>query len=57
MQLPATTFGKHSIASHYNRSLFERILMTGIKIEFLYTQYRMLPELRKFPSDEFYSGR
>lgn len=31
--------------------------MSGIKVEFLDTQYRMLPEIREFPSTEFYDGK
>ena len=56
-QLPATTFSVDAYQTLYNRSLFERIVTSGIKVEFLDTQYRMLPEIRQFPSDQFYNGR
>lgn len=56
-QLPATTFSGDAYQTQYNRSLFERIVASGIKVEFLDTQYRMLPEIRQFPSDQFYDGK
>lgn len=35
----------------------QRFLDSGIPIEFLNEQYRMLPEIREFPSNEFYGGK
>lgn len=56
-QLPATTFSPNAELTKYNRSLFERILDNNLEPFFLDTQYRMLPNIRKFPSDTFYAGR
>lgn len=56
-QLPATTFGNTSQMTLYSRSLFERIAESGTRVNFLTTQYRMLPEIRLFPSKTFYRGR
>ena len=37
--------------------MFERFLQCGVKNYMLDIQYRMHPGIRKFPSDQFYSGK
>ncbi|CAK56076.1 unnamed protein product (macronuclear) [Paramecium tetraurelia] len=56
-QLPATTFSSVSQITHYNRSLFERILDNDFKPFFLDMQYRMHPQIREFPSLNFYDNK
>ena len=56
-QLPATTFSPDANHTLYNRSLFERFLDNGHKPYFLNIQYRMEPEIRKFPSKYFYDDK
>lgn len=56
MQLPATTFSEAALKANYNRSLFERLMAVGTPVHLLNEQYRMLPELCRFPSAEFYHG-
>jgi superfamily I DNA and/or RNA helicase len=59
-QLSATIFSKLLSQKGYDRSLFERLDKTravhGIGSVMLDTQYRMLPDISKFPSQKFYSG-
>lgn len=43
--------------SGLNVSLFERLEKANHKVFMLNVQYRMHPEIRKFPSDYFYHGR
>ncbi|KAL4475502.1 hypothetical protein ABPG72_013326 [Tetrahymena utriculariae] len=56
-QLPATTFQPESNITKYNRSLFERIIDNKIKPYFLDQQYRMHPNIREFPSIQFYDNK
>ena len=56
-QLPATTFSPDSNITLYNRSLFERMIDGGLKPYFLDIQYRMVSQIRKFPSKMFYDNR
>lgn len=61
MQLPATTFvpnitDKYGIKNNYNISLFERFIKNGFKYGILTEQFRMLKEIREFPSLYFYNG-
>ena len=49
-QLPPTVMSKNANKTKFNRSLFERFIDLGYKPYLLDTQYRMLPELREFPS-------
>nr|XP_011462622.1 PREDICTED: probable helicase MAGATAMA 3 isoform X2 [Fragaria vesca subsp. vesca] len=55
VQLPATV--KSSIAEKfgYGRSMFERFQRAGYPVTMLKMQYRMHPEIRSFPSEEFYA--
>jgi len=55
-QLPATTFSDTAVKANYNRSLFERLMVSGVPVHMLNEQYRMLPDLCRFPSTEFYAG-
>lgn len=59
-QLSATIFSKSLSRKGYDKSLFERLDKTrgkyGIGSVMLDTQYRMLPEISKFPSRKFYFG-
>lgn len=56
-QLPATTFSQYSNHNLYSRSLFERLMDGGCKVEMLTIQYRMVSEICTFPSSEFYYNR
>ncbi|KAI3882740.1 hypothetical protein MKW92_002989 [Papaver armeniacum] len=40
----------------YGMSLFSRFQEAGYPVQMLKTQYRMHPQIREFPSEEFYSG-
>eukprot|EP01071_Lankesteria_metandrocarpae_P002051 Lankesteria_metandrocarpae@DN2040_c0_g1_i1.p1 len=55
-QLPATVHSSLAMKYNYDRSLFERLEMCGVHVSMLNTQYRMRPEISKFPSGEFYRG-
>ncbi|CAE7256560.1 unnamed protein product, partial [Symbiodinium natans] len=55
-QLPATCFSEIAKAHHYDRSLFQRLQQTQYKVNMLNTQYRMHPDISKFPSANFYEG-
>ena len=58
-QLQPTVIAK--IHSHkttkYNRSFFERLINSGAKAHLLTMQYRMVPQLRAFPSEQFYKDK
>lgn len=41
----------------FSRSLVERLLVSHYPSTLLTEQFRMHPEIRKFPSDYFYAGR
>ena len=56
-QLPATTFAPNSDVTRYNWSLYERLLVQGVPHTMLSVQYWMHPEIRAFPSNQFYEGR
>jgi senataxin len=53
-QLPATVLSSAATAKGYTRSLFKRFEECGYPVYLLKTQYRMHPEIRKFPSSAFY---
>ncbi|KAI9103657.1 hypothetical protein K1719_023280 [Acacia pycnantha] len=53
-QLPATVISETAKNYGYGKSLFERLMEGGYPVKMLKTQYRMHPEIRSFPSREFY---
>lgn len=55
-QLPATTFSGNSEKTGYCRSLFERLLDSGFDKTMLTIQFRMHPQIRAYPSEQFYGG-
>jgi superfamily I DNA and/or RNA helicase len=56
-QLPATIFSDIVCKYNYNRSLFERLIESGHPYVMLNTQYRMTPEIARFPSEQFYYNK
>ncbi|KAM3291143.1 putative helicase MAGATAMA 3 [Capsicum chacoense] len=54
VQLPATVISPIAGKFGYCVSLFERFQRAGYPVQMLKTQYRMHPEIRNFPSREFY---
>ncbi|KAG0597404.1 hypothetical protein M758_UG335400 [Ceratodon purpureus] len=56
LQLPATVLSKEAVAHGYGMSMFKRFQKAGYPVQMLKTQYRMNPEIREFPSKEFYEG-
>lgn len=55
-QLPATVFADDAASMLYNRSLFERLVANGVPTHMLREQYRMHPEISRYPSRAFYQG-
>ncbi|KAF1876481.1 hypothetical protein Lal_00021195 [Lupinus albus] len=55
-QLPATVMSEVAKNHGYGTSLFERLMLAGYPVKMLKTQYRMHPEIRSFPSREFYEN-
>lgn len=55
IQLPATVLSSKAEQFGYGMSLFKRFQLAGYPVQMLKTQYRMHPEIREFPSREFYS--
>ena len=53
-QLPATVLSSAATQKGYARSLFKRFEECGHPVHLLRTQYRMHPEIRRFPSSAFY---
>ncbi|KAF5207589.1 P-loop containing nucleoside triphosphate hydrolases superfamily protein [Thalictrum thalictroides] len=56
VQLPATVISPTAERFGYGMSLFKRFQKAGYPVQMLKTQYRMHPEIRYFPSHEFYNG-
>ncbi|KAK9069562.1 hypothetical protein SSX86_011466 [Deinandra increscens subsp. villosa] len=56
VQLPATVISSVAQKFGYSMSLFKRFQKAGYPVQMLKTQYRMHPEIRSFPSKEFYDG-
>ncbi|XP_057763657.1 LOW QUALITY PROTEIN: probable helicase MAGATAMA 3 [Salvia miltiorrhiza] len=54
VQLPATVISPVAENFKYGMSLFKRFQEAGYPVQMLKTQYRMNPEIRSFPSKEFY---
>ncbi|CAK7328439.1 unnamed protein product [Dovyalis caffra] len=55
VQLPATVISPTAGKCGYGTSLFERFQRAGYPVNMLKMQYRMHPEIRRFPSSEFYA--
>jgi senataxin len=55
IQLPATVLSDVAKSHGYDTSLFKRLQAAGHPVHVLKTQYRMHPEIRAFPSREFYA--
>lgn len=55
VQLPATVISPAAEKFGYGMSLFKRLQRAGYPVQMLKTQYRMHPEIRSFPSKEFYN--
>jgi len=56
-QLSATMISRVAAEYAYNQSLFQRLQRNGIPVTMLNVQYRMNPEIRKWPSMYFYHNR
>ncbi|TVU16031.1 hypothetical protein EJB05_39578, partial [Eragrostis curvula] len=56
-QLPALVKSKISDSANFGRSVFERLSSLGYSKHLLNTQYRMHPEISKFPVATFYDGK
>ncbi|CAM9306566.1 unnamed protein product, partial [Phaeothamnion confervicola] len=56
-QLPATVISQAAKEQGFELSLFERFERAGHPVHMLTVQYRMLPAIRAFPSNQFYGGR
>ncbi|KAL3678344.1 hypothetical protein R1sor_021300 [Riccia sorocarpa] len=54
IQLPATVLSTNAVQHGYGTSLFKRFQQAGYPVQMLNTQYRMHPQIREFPSKEFY---
>ncbi|OAE31740.1 hypothetical protein AXG93_4874s1030 [Marchantia polymorpha subsp. ruderalis] len=54
IQLPATVLSTNAVQHGYGMSLFKRFQQAGYPVQMLNTQYRMHPQIREFPSKEFY---
>ena len=55
-QLPSTIISERAKTAKFGRSLFQRLLENDFDFISLSIQYRMLPEIRHFPSRFFYDG-
>jgi len=55
-QLGPVVMCKPAAKAGYSQSLFERLVVLGIRPFRLEVQYRMHPDLSRFPSDFFYEG-
>ena len=55
VQLPATVLSTTAKDLGYDTSLFSRLQRAGHPVHVLKTQYRMHPQIRAFPSAEFYA--
>ena len=55
-QLPATVFSDHAMKHNYEQSLFQRLQIGGQRVAMLTTQYRMHPQISRFPGRRFYDG-
>ena len=55
-QLGPVILCKQAVAAGLGRSLFERLVLLGVRPHRLQIQYRMHPAISSFPSDCFYEG-
>lgn len=55
-QLPATVLDSKAAAAGLSLSLFERLERSSHEVVMLQIQYRMHPDIRAFPSVQFYEG-
>ena len=55
-QLPPVVMSKEAAKAGLGTSLFERLILRGVKAQRLTVQYRMHPCLSEFPSNTFYDG-
>ena len=55
-QLPATVLDKKAATAGLSLSLFERLERSSHEVVMLQIQYRMHPDIRVFPSNQFYGG-
>ncbi len=55
-QLPPVVMDKKAAKAGLTQSLFERLVLTGVRPARLRIQYRMHPALASFPSNMFYEG-
>merc|ERR1712151_248227 len=56
-QLPAAILSQYGKNKHFEKSMFERMMQAGCSVRVLNTQYRMHPNIRKYPSNRFYQGK
>ena len=56
IQLPATVISKRAVSFGYDVSLFKRLQTAGYPVQVLDTQYRMHPDICRFPSAQFYNS-
>ncbi|KAG0553297.1 hypothetical protein KC19_12G000100 [Ceratodon purpureus] len=56
-QLPATLLSTSLSRTNFETSMFERLQRAGYPVTMLNTQYRMHPEIRRFPSAHFYNNQ
>ncbi|AFZ81558.1 hypothetical protein BEWA_009720 [Theileria equi strain WA] len=56
-QLSATVCSKAAIQLNYEQSLFKRLQLCGYPVNFLKLQYRMDPQITRFPSMYFYKNQ
>merc|ERR1712217_335168 len=56
-QLPATILSQYGKNKHFEKSMFERMMQAGCSVRVLNPQYRMHPNIRKYPSNRFYQGK
>eukprot|EP01071_Lankesteria_metandrocarpae_P011533 Lankesteria_metandrocarpae@DN5451_c1_g1_i12.p1 len=56
-QLPATVLSNAARKVDYDRSLFERLQLCGVRVKMLEKQYRMRPAISRFPSAQFYNNK
>ena len=57
VQLPATVISKRAVSFDYDVSLFKRLQSAGYPVNVLDVQYRMHPDIARFPSEEFYQSK